>query len=84
MVRDERVFGLTGKPAPVVYVPMAQGWFKGPRANYSMEIAVRTEGDPLALAKPVQAELRALDPDLAANEAVVAAVLAQASEFEQS
>jgi len=65
VVRDERVFGLTGKPAPVVYVPMAQGWFKGSRANYSMEIAVRTEGDPLALAKPVQAELRALDPDLA-------------------
>jgi len=65
IVRDERVFGMTEKPAPVVYVPLAQGWFKGSRANYSMEIAVRTEGDPLALAKPVQTEIRALDPELA-------------------
>jgi ABC-type antimicrobial peptide transport system permease subunit len=49
----------------VVYVPTAQGWFKGVRTSYSLDIAIRTESDPLAMAKSIQAEIRALDPDMA-------------------
>jgi ABC-type antimicrobial peptide transport system permease subunit len=30
-----------------------------------LDVAIRTEGDPLALVKPVQAEIRALDPGMA-------------------
>jgi putative ABC transport system permease protein len=65
VVKDERVFGLTSKPEPVVYVPIAQGWFKGSNTSYPLSIAVRTQGDPLALAKTVQREIRTVDPEMA-------------------
>jgi len=65
VVKDERVFGVASQPEPVVYVPTAQGWFKGVRTSYSLDIAIRTESDPLAMAKSIQAEIRALDPDMA-------------------
>jgi ABC-type antimicrobial peptide transport system permease subunit len=65
VVRDERVFGVTRQAEPVIYVPSAQGWFKGAHTSYYLTIALRTEGAPLALAKPIQAEIRALDPEMA-------------------
>ena len=65
VVRDERVFGVTRQAEPVIYVPSAQGWFKGAQTSYGLTIALRTEGAPLALAKPIQAEIRALDPEMA-------------------
>ena len=55
VVKDERVFGVASQPEPVVYVPTAQGWFKGARTSYSLDIAIRTEGDPLAMARSIQA-----------------------------
>jgi putative ABC transport system permease protein len=65
VVKDERIFGLTSKPEPVVYVPTAQGWFKGANTSYALSIAVRTDADPLSLAKTVQREIRTLDPEMA-------------------
>jgi ABC-type antimicrobial peptide transport system permease subunit len=65
VVRDERVFGVTRQAEPVIYVPSAQGWFKGSHTSYGLTIALRTEGDPLALAKPIQAEIRTLDSEMA-------------------
>jgi ABC-type antimicrobial peptide transport system permease subunit len=57
--------GVAGQPEAVIYVPTAQGWFKGSNANYRLAFAVRTAGDPLALAQSIQAEIRALDPEMA-------------------
>ncbi|HTZ21011.1 MAG TPA: ABC transporter permease [Opitutaceae bacterium] len=65
VVRDERIFGVTSRPEPVIYVPCFQGWFKGSRTSYNLDFAVRTGGDPLLLAKSIQAEIRALDPEMA-------------------
>lgn len=65
VVRDERVFGLTSDPEPVIYLPSEQGWFKGAQTSYPLAFALRTEGDPLALAKTIQAEIRTLDREMA-------------------
>jgi putative ABC transport system permease protein len=65
VVKDERVFGVTGQPEPVIYVPTAQGWFKGSRTSYNLDFAVRTEGAPLAMARSIQSVLRGLDPEMA-------------------
>ena len=65
VVKDERVFGLTSQPEPVVYVPTAQGWFKGSNTSYTLSLAVRTESDPLVLVKAIQREMRGIDPELA-------------------
>ncbi len=45
--------------APMVFVPFAQ------RTIRSIKMAVRTTGDPAALAPAIRAEIRALDADLA-------------------
>ncbi|HVS51534.1 MAG TPA: ABC transporter permease [Opitutaceae bacterium] len=65
VVPDERMFGLTSNPEPVIYVPSAQGWFKGVQSSYPLSFAIRTERDPLLLAKTIQAEIRRLDPEMA-------------------
>jgi len=65
VVCDERVSGVASQAEPVLYVPRAQGWFKGSNANYGLALAVRTDGDPLVLAQSAPAAIRALDPDLA-------------------
>ncbi|MBI5381168.1 MAG: ABC transporter permease [Opitutae bacterium] len=65
VVNDERVFGVTSQPEPLIYVPSAQGWFKGSRTSYSLDFALRGEGDPRALAKSAQTAIRALDPQMA-------------------
>jgi putative ABC transport system permease protein len=65
VVADERVDGLTHKSPLMIYVPIAQGWFKGISTSYALNFVVRAENNPLALAKPIQHEIRALDPDIA-------------------
>lgn len=64
VVKDERVFGLAAQPEPVVYVPTAQGWFKGAGTSYGLSIAVRADADPLSLAKTIQRQIRTIDPEM--------------------
>lgn len=54
---DVRHFGLDAEPPPVVYVPFSQGPPGSPL------IAVRTEGDPGSLARPVRDRIQALAPE---------------------
>jgi putative ABC transport system permease protein len=61
IVGDVRHFGLTSEPFPEVYIPHAQV------PNAGMTLVLRTAGDPLAVAGPVRAALRELDPSLAAG-----------------
>jgi putative ABC transport system permease protein len=61
VVGDVRHFGLTSEPVPEVYIPHAQV------PNAGMTVVLRTEGDPRAVAGPVRAALRELDPSLAAG-----------------
>jgi putative ABC transport system permease protein len=60
VVRDVRTRGLNEPVQPEVFVPQLQA----PVRTFSL--AVRTAGDPAALARPVRRELAALDPALAA------------------
>jgi putative ABC transport system permease protein len=62
VVRDVRTRGLNEPVQPEVFVPHLQE----PARSFSL--AVRAAGDPAALAKPVQRELAALDPTLAAAD----------------
>jgi putative ABC transport system permease protein len=48
---------LNRNPAPTVYVPFAQS------PDRQMDIAIRTAGDPQALAPAVRAAVRAIDPE---------------------
>jgi putative ABC transport system permease protein len=58
IVGDVRHQGVAKEPFPEVYVPYGQA-----RAS-DMSLIVRTEGEPLALAASVRAEVRALNKDL--------------------
>jgi putative ABC transport system permease protein len=60
-VGDVRHFGLTAEPVPELYLPHAQVPVS------VMNLVLRTAGDPLAVAGPVRAALRELDPSLAAG-----------------
>jgi putative ABC transport system permease protein len=64
VVGDVRHFGLTSEPLPEVYIAHAQF------PNAGMTLVLRTAGDPLAVAGPVRAALRELDPSLAAGTLV--------------
>ena len=50
--------GLDQEQTPQLYIPESQGQF----ADASMALAVRTRGDPAALAGPVRAALKSVDP----------------------
>jgi predicted permease len=50
-------------PEPTAYVPLAQSRF-GLFPDWGMDVAVRTQGDPLALAAAVRAVVHDLDPSL--------------------
>jgi putative ABC transport system permease protein len=58
---DVRQFQLDQAPKPEAYLPYMQAadFFGGPR-----DVAVRTAGDPLHLARAVRNEIWAVDPDL--------------------
>jgi predicted permease len=58
IVPDLAMGGLTDDEQDGTYVPLAQS-----DARF-MTVAVRTAGDPLALADPVRREVQAIDPDL--------------------
>jgi predicted lysophospholipase L1 biosynthesis ABC-type transport system permease subunit len=60
VIRQVRVEGPTDGKALEIYVPYTQSRFFWPET-----LAVRTAGDPLAMAKPVQAAIRRVDKDLA-------------------
>ncbi len=65
VVRDERHNGLTGAIKEKFFVPYAQ--FPAARdgdAARNMALVVRTPGDPTALAGPIRAAVRELDPAL--------------------
>jgi predicted permease len=59
VVGDVRIDGADDDPRPVVYVPHAQSAWR------SMIVAIRTEGDPLAILPAARASIGALDPRLA-------------------
>ena len=56
VVRDENVGDLGATPTPVLYFPMAQD------GSPSMNMIVRTEMDPRALAAALPSEIRAVEP----------------------
>jgi predicted permease len=65
VVRDERHNGLTGAIKEKFFVPYAQ--FPAARsgdAARNMSLVVRSTGDPAALAGPIRAAVRSLDPSL--------------------
>jgi putative ABC transport system permease protein len=58
IVGDVHHTGLDEQRAPQLYIPESQGFF----ADGTMDLAVRTRGDPAALASAVQAAIRSVDP----------------------
>ena len=80
IVGDVRHNDLTGVVKEKFYVPHTQ-WHKSVgNAIRSMNLVVKTAGDPMALAAPVRQEIRKLDPnlpvaDIRAMEDVVGATL---------
>jgi predicted permease len=65
VVRDERHNGLTGAIKEKFFVPYAQfPAARGGDAARNMSLVVRTSGDPTALAGPIRAAVRELDPSL--------------------
>ncbi len=65
VVRDERHNGLTGAIKEKFFVPYAQfPAVRGGDAARDMALVVRTSGDPTALAAPIRAAVRELDPSL--------------------
>jgi predicted permease len=65
MVADERHNGVTGVIKEKFYVPHSQ-WHVATGGNLirNVFVVVRTSGDPNALAAPIRAEVRQLDPSL--------------------
>src|SRR5262249_31325081 len=57
VVADIRHAGLQFKPDPCLFLPQSQ------EPNYQVALVVRSTGDPLKLAKTVQEQIRAVDPD---------------------
>jgi predicted permease len=62
IVGDTRFRTLSKEPVPEAYVPFNQAWAG------SMSVVVHTEGNPLALASALRAEVRALDKNLPVAE----------------
>jgi putative ABC transport system permease protein len=58
VVADVRETSLTAEPAPAFYRPLSQ------MPNPTLNVIVRTAGDPLALAGAIREKVNALDPEL--------------------
>jgi predicted permease len=58
VTRDAKYTRLDERPAPFAFLPLAQHW------QSSVNVLVRTSGDPANLAGAITRELRALDPNL--------------------
>ncbi|MFN7943779.1 MAG: ABC transporter permease [Blastocatellia bacterium] len=79
VVGDERATQLELEPGPLLYYTMAQAQ-SGFGGDWGMDIVIKTQADPLALAGAVRKEVQALNPNLPifnvnAMEQVVAANL---------
>jgi putative ABC transport system permease protein len=57
VVADIRHSGLQHRPEPCLFLPNAQ------QPNLRASLVVRTSGDPMALARSVRDQIRAVDPD---------------------
>ena len=68
VVDDVRHNALVGKVEPEFYVTVAQFARAPGNTQRSMSLVVRTDGDPAALAAPVRAVVRKLDPRLPISE----------------
>jgi predicted permease len=64
VIRDERHNGVTAAIKEKFFVPYTQFALQAGRPARGMTLVVRTSGDPMALAAPVRAEVRRLDPNL--------------------
>jgi predicted permease len=64
VVGDVRHRGLDAAARPEMYLPEAQYPAGTGTATRSLYLAIRTSGDPSALAPPLRSTLRALDPDV--------------------
>lgn len=64
VVRDVEHNALTAAPNPMFYAVHAQYQQVGGFTPRTMSLAVRTKGDPLALARTIRDQVRALDPQM--------------------
>jgi putative ABC transport system permease protein len=81
VVKDVRGAGLDREARPLVYVPHAQGHATAYLSHLSLALAVKTEGDPTALAGPIRDAVWGLDadvpiPDVATMGELIAASVA--------
>jgi predicted permease len=58
VVEDVKYDGVEGR-GDVVFAPLSQGW-----GDSTLALIVRTRGEPLAMAEPIRAALRGLEPTL--------------------
>ena len=63
VVRDVRYRGRLMEPAPQVFVPTEQPFYRA--QGESISVVVRTSGDPAALSGTIQSRIREADADLA-------------------
>jgi predicted permease len=68
VVDDVHHNALTTEVKPQFYAPLAQFAVSPGNTMRSMSLVVRTDGDPMALAGPVRAAVRALDPRLPVSD----------------
>jgi putative ABC transport system permease protein len=64
IVRDVEHNGLTSPTDPTFYAVHSQFHQSAQFTPRTMNLVVRTSGDPLALARPVREQVRALDPEI--------------------
>jgi len=64
VIKDERHNGVTAAIKEKFFVPYTQFAIQTGRPARGMTLVVRTDGDPMALAGSVRAEVRRLDPNL--------------------
>jgi putative ABC transport system permease protein len=64
LVKDERHNGITAAIKEKFYIPYAQFHLSTGGVPATMSIVVKTTADPLSLAAPIRAEVRALDANL--------------------
>ncbi len=62
LVKNIKIGSLGEAPKPYLYLPFSQSY------NAAMTVHLRTEGDPLQLARQLRAEVRSLDPNLAVEQ----------------
>jgi putative ABC transport system permease protein len=62
VVADVRHYGVRAEPSAKLYIPHLQGFRSGYYSPSTMNVFVRTDGDPSLLAAPVRETVRALEP----------------------